>query len=257
MRTIRLIFSTLCLCLLTQQATAQFGPPPTPLQQAVQSAMQSDIRTEAERLRDQNRQPAQVLDFFRLEDDMKVIEILPFSGWYSKLLAPVLYDSGKLYVVHPPGFYADAFQPVLELDGMDRVEVIDWNAPAGGTGFFGASGEWDVEPVDMVLTFRNYHNFSVEDRAAVDKSVYDALKPGGLYGVIDHTRRHMEPSNSENGRRVDPVAAVLEIQQAGFTLVDYSDVLSRSDDELRYEVGKRTVTGNTDRFTLLFMKPLD
>ena len=236
---------------------AQFGQPPSPLQQAVFEAMQSEIRTDEERARDRNRQPAQVLEFFRLEEDMKVIEILPFSGWYTKLLAPLLKEDGKLYVTHPgPTFYSDAFVDVASLAGLEEVEEIDWGAfgTPGGTAFF-ASGPWDVEPVDMVLTFRNYHNFSLEARAAVNKSSFDALKPGGLYGIVDHTRRHMEPDNSENRRRVDPVLVIEEVQEAGFMLVDYSTLLRRPDDELRYEVGRPSVTGNSDRFALLFVKP--
>ena len=81
------------------------------------------------------------------------------------------------------------------------------------------------------------------------------LKPGGHYGIIDHTRRHMEPNNPENFRRVDPVEVIKEVQAAGFVFVDYSNVHYKPDDELRYEVGRASVTGNTDRFTLLFKKP--
>lgn len=118
-----------------------------------------------------------------------------------------------------------------------------------------APGIWDIRDADMVLTFRNYHNFSSAARAGLNKSCYDALKPGGLYGVIDHTRRHMEADTRENRRRVDPVLAIKEIQAAGFELVDFSDIHYKPDDELRYEVGRKTVTGNTDRFALLFRKP--
>jgi predicted methyltransferase len=84
--------------------------------------------------------------------------------------------------------------------------------------------------------------------------VYDALKPGGIYAVKDHSRRHMEPDNPENRRRMDPVLAIKEIQAAGFVLLDFSDLHFHPDDELRYEVGRKTVTGNTDRFTLKFVK---
>ena len=233
------------------------GAPPNELQQAVMDAMQSDIRTAQERARDRNRQAAQVLDFFGLESDMTVIELLPFSGWYTKILAPVLNESGKLYVTHPaPTFYSAPFDGVTDLPGMEDVEVLGWGADAdpGGSPWI-ASGPWDVEPVDMVLTFRNYHNFDYDARMAINKSSFDALKPGGLYGIVDHTRRHMEPDNNENGRRVDPVLVIKEVQDSGFVLVDYSPLLRRPDDELRYEVGRATVTGNTDRFALLFMKP--
>ncbi len=236
---------------------AQFGDPPNELEQAVMDAMQSEIRTAEERARDRNRQPAQVLDFFRLEPDMTVIELLPFRGWYTKILAPVLNEAGMLYVTHPaPTFYSAPFNGVTDLPGMEDVEALGWGAAADPDGSpWIASGPWDVEPVDMVLTFRNYHNFDYGARMAINKSSFDALKPGGLYGIVDHTRRHMEPDNSENGRRVDPVLVIKEVQDSGFVLVDYSTLLRRPDDELRYEVGRRTVTGNTDRFALLFMKP--
>jgi len=243
------------LVLAAPYAFAQPGQPPSPIQQAVQRAMASDLRTAEERARDRERQPAQKLEFFRIRPDMRVIEILPFSGWFTKIIGTVLED-GKLYVTHPsPTFYSDAFAPVRSLPGLEDIEEIPWGAEfTGGTPFF-ASGRWDVEPVDLVVTFRNYHNFSREARMAVNKSSFDALKPGGLYGIVDHTRRHMEPDNSENGRRVDPVLVIKEVQEAGFRLVDYSTALRRPDDELRYEVGRQSVTGNSDRFALLFMRP--
>jgi predicted methyltransferase len=239
-------------------AFAQFGQPPSPIQQAVQRALEGDIRTPEERARDRERQPAQVLEFFRLRPDMRVIEILPFAGWYTKILGPLLKEDGKLYVTHPsPTFYSEAFTPVRGLAGLEEVEEIAWGAQfTGGTPFF-ASGPWDVEPVDLVVTFRNYHNFSREARMAVNKSSFDALRPGGLYGVVDHTRRHMEPDSPENGRRVDPVLVIKEVQEAGFQFVDYSPALRRPDDELRYEVGRQSVTGNSDRFALLFMRPVE
>jgi predicted methyltransferase len=200
--------------------------------------------------------PAEVLAFFRMREDMRVIEVLPAGGWYTKILAPVLRENGKLYVTHPPGFYADAFEQVADLPGLEEVEQIGWGETGGGSGGpFGPSGRWDVEPVDLVLTFRNYHNFSPADRATVNQSAFDALKPGGYYGIVDHTRRHMEPDSRENGRRVDPVLTIKEVEEAGFDFVDFSDVLYRPDDELVYEVGNPAVSGQTDRYTLLFRKP--
>ena len=112
-----------------------------------------------------------------------------------------------------------------------------------------------VQNADMVLTFRNYHNFAAEGRAAMNKAAFEALKSGGIYAVVDHTRRHMEADDNENRRRMDPVLAIKEIQAVGFELVDYAVLHFRPDDELRYEVGRKTVTGNTDRFTLKFRKP--
>ena len=85
--------------------------------------------------------------------------------------------------------------------------------------------------------------------------MFAALKSGGTYGVVDHTRRHNEPESTENWRRMDPELVVKEVQAAGFVLEDFSNLHYIPDDELRYEVGRRSVTGNTDRFALRFKKP--
>jgi predicted methyltransferase len=233
-----------------QQVTA------TSFQQRVQAAMQAEIRTPEERARDVNRLPVEILSFFRMREDMHVIEILPAGGWFTKILAPVLRDRGKLYVTHPPGFYADAFKPVKALAGLDKVEEVGWGASGASSGGpFGPSGKWAVAPVDLALTFRNYHNFSPADRAAVNKSVFDALKPGGYYGIVDHTRRHNEPGTRENGRRVDPVLVIKEVQDAGFVLADFSNLYYRPNDALTLEVANPAVNDRTDRIALLFRKP--
>ena len=229
---------------------------PTPFQQRVLEALQGEIRTPEERARDVHRMPAEILEFFRMRDDMRVIEILPAGGWFTKILAPVLRENGKLYVVHPEGFYADAYRRIAGLPGLEEVEEIGWGATAAGSGGpFGPSGTWDVEPVDMAVTFRNYHNFSAADRATVNRSTFDALKAGGYYGIVDHTRRHNEPDSRDNARRVDPVLVIKEVQDAGFELVDFSDLYYRPDDALALEVGTPEIRDRTDRIALLFRKP--
>ncbi len=142
---------------------------------------------------------------------------------------------------------------------MDFLNIINDNAnirKEKGDRFYSLDKfDLGAEDFDMVFTFRNYHNFGLEGRKLMNQAAFKALKSGGIYAVVDHTRRHMQKLNNENGRRVDPVLAIKEIQDAGFVLADYSDLHARSDDELRYEVGRKTVTGNTDRFTLKFRKP--
>lgn len=229
---------------------------PSPFQQKVIEAQRGEIRTDAERARDVNRLPAQILEFFRMREDMRVIEILPAGGWFTKILAPVLKDKGRLYVTHPEGTYAEQFRRLKSLPGFERVEEIPWGATGGGSGGpFGPSGRWNVAPVDIAVTFRNYHNFSVPDRAAVNKSVFDALKPGGYYGIVDHTRRHNEPDSRTNRRRVDPVRVIKEVQDAGFELVDFSNLYFRPDDALALEVADPSINDRTDRIALLFRKP--
>lgn len=222
----------------------------------LRAAMQSDIRSEAEVARDANRLPVETLAFFGLQDDMRVLELLPGGGWYTKLLAPTLRDNGKLYVAIGT---RNVEQNLMTRPGFDRVSALDIGVPFERTGPFGtnflAPFEFGVSDIDMVLTFRNMHNFTPEGRANINAAAFDALRSGGLYGVVDHSLRHMEPMTAENRRRADVVQIIKEVLDAGFEFVDYSDLHYRPDDELRYEVGRRSVTGNTDRFTLLFRKP--
>ena len=238
---------------LMTSAAAQQRAPLSPLGEKIQAAMQSDIRSAAEKQRDRNRKPIQTLEFLGLQDDMIVVEFFPGGGWYTRILGPVLRDKGQLYLA------VGASRVDLSPESLNKVEVLDVDAqltPSEVGGIFNISDfSLPVKDVDMLLTFRNLHNLTAEARARVNKAVYEALAPGGIYGVVDHTRRHMEKQNSENRRRVDPVLMIKEIQAAGFEFVDFSDLHFRADDELRYEVGRRTVTGNTDRFTLKFVKP--
>jgi predicted methyltransferase len=252
--------AALLLTLLALSTGALAQPAPKLSSEATQAqirtAIANNMRPADDKARDAERKPLEVLSFFRLESDMRVIELLPFGGWFTKILGPVLRDKGKLYTVQPNlGQYSDALEPTLKLPGMDKVEKLDWNPPANKTGLFVQPSKWNVAPVDMVLTFRNYHNFGYADRMAINKSTFDALKPGGYYGIVDHTRRHNEPSSRANGRRMDPVLVIKEVQDSGFVLVDYGTMLRSEADELKLEVGNAEVTGKTDRFALLFQKP--
>ena len=222
----------------------------------LEAALAAEARPQADRDRDRNRRPLQTLQFFGLRDDMRVLELLPGGGWYTRILAPVLADNGKLYVALGTGRLS---RTVLTEPGFEKVEIIATNEntrrPEGSRHYTMDEFDFGVRDLDMVLTFRNVHNFGADGRALMHREAFEALKSGGVYGVVDHTRRHMEPDNPENGRRIDPVLVIMEAQDAGFELVDYSDLHYRADDELEYEVGRRSVSGNTDRFTLLFRKP--
>ncbi len=220
------------------------------------SALESSIRTEKETQRDRNRRPISTLKFFGLRDDMKVVELIPGGGWYTKLLAPVLKENGDFSVAYGTSRIEKSL--LKNNDNFKGVKVLAKNNKMyrkEGAKFYSIENtDLGTKNADMVLTFRNYHNFDFEGRKAMNHAVYKALKVGGIYGVVDHTRRHMQGDDNENRRRFDPVLAIKEIQEAGFKLVDYSNLHYRPDDELRYEVGRKTVTGNTDRFTLKFVK---
>jgi len=222
----------------------------------VEAALTAEARPQADRDRDRNRRPLETLNFFGLKDDMRVLELIPGGGWYTRVLAPVLAENGKLYVAIGTRRIKDG---LLNEPGFGQVELLDTKdnlrRPEGSRFYQLDDFELDVSGLDMVLTFRNLHNFDPDSRARLNEQVFKALKSGGLYGVVDHTMRHMEPANHENRRRIDPVLVIREMLDLGFEFVDYTDLHYRADDELQYEVGRRSVSGNTDRFTLLFRKP--
>ena len=222
----------------------------------VEAALAAEGRPETDIARDRNRMPLQTLKFFGLQDDMRVLELLPGGGWYTRVLAPVLADNGEFYVALGT---RRVQENILPLPGFDKVKVLDTSdntrRPEGSRHYVMDEFEFGIEDLDMVLTFRNVHNFGAEGRMRMHQASFDALKSGGVYGVVDHTRRHMEGDSDENRRRIDPVLVIKEAQAAGFEFVDYTDLHYRADDELEYEVGRRSVSGNTDRFTFLFRKP--
>jgi predicted methyltransferase len=222
----------------------------------LKAAMKADIRTERETDRDRNRRPIDTLKFFGLRDDMKIVELIPGGGWYTKLLAPVVQENGEYYAALGTGRISES---LITEPGFEDVQIVAADAKIyrkeDARLYTIETTGLGVTDMDMVLTFRNYHNFDADGRAAMNSAAFDALKSGGVYAVVDHSRRHMEGDNDENRRRIDPVLAIHEIEAAGFEFVDYSDLHYRPDDELRYEVGRKTVTGNTDRWTLKFVKP--
>lgn len=250
------LFLALIALTIISAVQAADPEPGSPFSALIEKAMAADIRDEAEVERDKNRMPVETLAFFGLKEDMRVLELIPGGGWYTRLLAPALHDKGQLYVALAGGLKRNG---LLEKPGFEKVILLDpkmerTTGPEDRLVGF-APFELGVKNLDAVLTFRNLHNLNAEGRKSMNEATFKALKPGGIYGVVDHTRRHMQADDPENRRRADPVLMIREIQAAGFEFVDFSDLHYRADDELRYEVGRKTVTGNTDRFTFLFRKP--
>jgi len=247
---VRILFTFLLLIV------ASFAQAANEIDSKVEAALAAEARPQTDRDRDRNRRPLATLKFFGLKDNMRVLELMPGGGWYTRVLAPVLAENGKLYIAMGTNTIREG---VLKEPGFEQAEVLEitdnLHRPKGSRVYTVDDFDFGVTGLDMVVTFRNLHNFGTEDRAIVNSQVFKALKPGGLYGVVDHTKRHMEADNFENRRRLDPVLAIKEIVAEGFEFVDYSSLHYRADDELEYEVGRRSVTGNTDRFTLLFRKP--
>jgi predicted methyltransferase len=255
-RSLWLGFTGPLLCLLAAGAAAQTGAD-SETARKIGAAIASDLRTAADRARDANRKPLETLLFMGLRDDMTVIELVPAGGWFTKIIAPVVKDRGRLYAALGP--LEDVRALKSEHAELGAIEIIEsgrdltFRPPENLAAVRDTS--LGVTDADLVVTFRNLHNYRPEMRALLNKAVFAALKPGGVYGVLDHTRRHMEPANRENGRRVDPVLMIKEIQAAGFVFDDYSTLHYSPADALGLEVGNPAVSAETDRLLFRFRKP--
>lgn len=249
------VYSSIIFSLLLSQSITAQETTSSAMSIKLTQAMESDIRSEGELERDGNRKPIKTLDFFGISPDMKVLELVPGGGWYTKLLAPSLRDEGELFVAIGAGRVKDN---LLSMTNMDKIKVLEPKVEItdGADNLRTINGfNLNEKDFDAVLTFRNMHNFDAAGRKSINEAVFQSLKKGGVYGIVDHTRRHMEPITSENRRRVDPVTIIKELLDSGFEFVAYSDLHRKPDDELRFEVGHESVTGQSDRLTFLFKKP--
>jgi predicted methyltransferase len=201
---------TLAVILLCSvAATAGYADDFDAVEAKLKEAMASDARTEKEIERDRNRKPISTLQFFGLRDDMRIIELIPGGGWYTKLLAPVMAEKGEYFAALGTGRIEES---LAGKPGFENINIVAKDVkiyrPEGSRHYVIEMDQLGVQDADMVLTFRNYHNFGAEGREAMNMAAFEALKPGGIYAVVDHTRRHMEGDNDENRRRIDPVLTI-------------------------------------------------
>jgi predicted methyltransferase len=233
-------------------------------------------RSDENRARDTWRHPKETLLFFGLRPEMSVVEIWPDpSGWYTEVLAPLVREKGKYY-----GAVLDAAPGVTS----QEKRVSDFKAKLAATPAiydkvavipFYTDGRDMVPPasVDMVLTFRNIHNWMARDSASrAFASMYRALKPGGVLGVEEHRGDPARPQDPQaKAGYVNEQYAIDLIEAQGFRLVAKSEINANPKDPKDYEQGvwvlpptyrlgdkdreKYTAIGESDRFTLKFVKP--
>jgi len=216
----------------------------------LQQAINTSSRTDIEKSRDINRKPIETLRFFGLQANMKVIELMPGKGWYSKILSAALAEKGQFYAA----FNTKRIPESVKYTATGALS--DFKKQAGpGYIFDITKATMGVTNVDMVLTFRNIHNFTAPARMKLNKAVFDALKPGGVYGIVDHSKRHMEGFTAATWRRIDPVLIIKEAVQAGFIFEDFSPLHARAEDNLQFDTKHESLVNESDRFTLKFRKP--
>ena len=198
---------------------------------ALDAAVAGPWRTPANVARDGFRHPTQTLGFFGVDANDTVIEITPGGGWYTEILAPYLRSNGRYVaaIIDPAGsdagrqrdYYTKArtdFSAKLAAAPAqyDRVAVVSYNPKAP---VFGAAGSADV-----VLTFRNVHNWRMANQAeGMFKGFFSVLKPGGTLGVVEHRARADVPADDKSGY-VGQAQVIAMAQAAGFVLDGQSEI---------------------------------
>ena len=244
---------------------------------ALKAAIAGSARTPANVLRDGARHPYETLRFFGIKPTMTVVELAPGGGWYTEILAPYLREHGKLIAAgsDPQGSEgarrsAARFQQKLDANpaAFDKVEI----------GAFAPPATYRIAPkgtADMVLTFRNIHNWipvGDEGLKVLFGQVYDSLKPGGVFGVVEHRlpANKAQDAKASSGYMHDAYVIRLA-ENAGFKLAGKSEINANPKDKADHEGGvwalpptyankdvdraKYEAIGESDRMTLKFVKP--
>ena len=243
---------------------------------AWENALSGDNRSADNKARDEYRHPRETLEFFGLKSGMTVVEIAPGGGWYTEIMAPLLKDNGRVYAAHysangPGGYYRKSLGTYLQKLGENNdiyegVIVTTLQPP----------GETTIAPAgsaDLVVAFRNVHSWLRAGSAQQTMSaIYTALKPGGVFGVVQHRAKagtdleSMKKSGYVTERQVMDIA-----EAAGFVLAGASEINANPKDTADHPAGvwtlppslrmkekdraKYIAIGESDRMTLKFIKP--
>ena len=235
----------------------------------LESAISSEQRSAKNVTRDSSRHPYETLTFFEIKPSMKVVELSPGGGWYTEILANYIHKPGQLIAAH---FDKDSqrayfqrsrasFEERIDEDPLFKdIEIVDLSSSLAEPG-----------SVDAVLTFRNLHNWLGPQMDTIFANSSKALKPGGLFGVVEHRAK---PGTSmemmKKSGYVTEEHAIAVAKKHGFTLVARSEVNSNPKDSASHPGGVWTLPpslrlkdkdrekylgiGESDRMTLLFKK---
>lgn len=218
-------------------------------------ALRAGSRPTDDRDRDAGRHPDKIMAFFGLERGDTVAEFMAARGYYVGVLSEMVGPNGIVYG-HNNSFIAGRMSegtplgPRLQASNLTNVKEVISELEDPGI------PENTLDGAYMILFYHDTFWLGT-DRAAMNKAIYDALKPGGIYGIVDH---HAAPgmgiSDVRGNHRIERHVVVDEIVQAGFELVGETDVLENLDDPLDVIVFQPDLRGDTHRFVLKFQKPV-
>lgn len=226
------------------------------LADVISSAVANPARPEGDRNRDMARKPVETLKFSGVKSGDAVADFNAGAGYFTRLFSDVVGSRGHVYAIEP-----------VEIQQYTAKSTGELRAYAADRRNITVSVETALESLtlprklDLFWISQNYHDlhnkyFGPVDIAAFNKAVFDALKPGGSYVVLDHTAASDAPADvTETLHRIDPATVRREVEAAGFILDSESAILANPADPRTIKVFDKSIQGHTDQFILKFRKP--
>ena len=215
-------------------------------------ALMDESRPTEDKARDGGRKPAEVMTFLGVEPGMTVIDVIAASGYYTEVLSRTVGTGGKVYAQNPAAvlkFREGANDKALG-QRLRLPNVIRWDRETTALGIAPGS-------IDLAMTALNFHDIynSAGKEAAVGfaKHIFDVLKPGAVFGVIDH--EGAATADNQSLHRMQGGLALEALLEAGFSIESTSNTLRNSEDDLSKMVFDPSMRGKTDRFLIKAVKP--
>jgi predicted methyltransferase len=228
----------------------------TSLAKVITSAVTDPARPEGDRNRDAARKPVESLQFAGVKPGDAVADFNASGGYFTRLFSDVVGSRGHVYAIEPVEIQQYIAKSTAELQGYaanHRNITVSVDTALSSLQL--------PRKLDLFWISQNYHDlhnkyFGPMNIAVFNKAVFDALKPGGSYVVLDHTAASGAPADvTETLHRIDPATVRREVQAAGFVFDSESRVLANPDDPRTIKVFDKSIQGRTDQFILRFRKP--
>jgi predicted methyltransferase len=243
---------------LVFSATA-FAAPPQASSGAVPSYVTKAINNPAraaDRKDDARRKMAAVMTFTGVKPGDKVVDLVPGSGYWTRVFSGIVGPSGHVYQVWPNELGKYQAKGIAKWQGLAKSTYTNVSLLQQPAAMLSVP-----QKVDVVFTAQNYHDYhdpfmGPVDMKKFDKQVYDALKPGGVFVVIDHIAPAGSGTSDTNTlHRIDPAVVKQEVESAGFVFDGESDALKNPKDPLNIKVFDKSIRGHTSQFIYKFRKP--
>ncbi|MCP5145220.1 MAG: class I SAM-dependent methyltransferase [Gammaproteobacteria bacterium] len=221
-------------------------------QQRMRTALAAAARPDADKARDATRHPVEVIQFLGIKDGMTVLDVIAAGGWYTEVLSAAVGPSGKVLSQNPEFFLQRGGDDFIKNENARAARLGNVEPKHGEIPGMGINGQ-----VDAAITALNLHDVynrgGLEAGTAFAKGVFDALKPGGVFGVIDHAGSAGQNNAEMHRMRLSEAVAALE--EAGFRIEAVGDILQNPADDHTKGIRDPSLNRNSDRFVIRARKP--